>query len=873
MNQLEQALDYSSKGWRVIPIRPGEKHPPIPRWQEAATTDEETIVTWWTGPYTNHGIGIATGPASGIFVLDIDDKEGNRGYDTLADLETAHSPLPETLTVITGSGGNHLYFAYPLNQTIRNDSSRRLGPGLDIRGEGGQVVAPGSTHPNGTTYEFDLDTEHLEPAEAPEWLLQLLKDPEPPTPPTNTTNGTQDNTSGPAARYNNQTNWNQLLTDDGWTLGHTDRTGEQHWVRPGKETKDGTSATVGYEGQDFLRVFTSSIPWLPEAAYSRFGYYAQRQHGGDRSAAAKHLYDIENQAIETSLHNFQPAPQPTPNPDDPWPAPIPLGSQKQILPTFPTHIFPNWIAEQAHAVAIELQMPVDLPANLALVALATIAAKTTTVTVGGRWIEPLNVYIAVAMPPSAGKSPAFNMMTGPIRRHEERLADDAAETMEFKAQTKRMIEKRMAKAEAADNAIDARYELQQLLELGPLTAPRLTADDATPEALTQLLTEQNGRIAILSTEGGLFDLMTGRYSDKANLDVYLKSWSGDTITVDRIGRGPSKVTNPALTIGLTVQPSVIAALADKPELAGRGLTARFMYSLPVDNVGHRDFLNPTPPDPATTRAYDNHLTQLAEQLQTTTNAQIVLDEQAHREFLQWKQQLEERRTPDGELRPLAEWSTKLESTTIRVAGLLHLAHGHSPNGTLTVDTMRQAIEVGDYWISHAQAVHDMWGRDAMLNKARIVLDFAEGKESFTIRDLYSKRRVAFPRVDETVGPLTLLFERGWIRPADGEWPPRIGARGKESATILIHPAHARHARHARPEMGSEDPETDAHARHARVVLRGITEITNSLSTQKQEDTEHAAHDAHDAHEYPQANIRQEPTNLDPSSTDHEEWIF
>jgi len=318
MTQLDIALGYAHRGWRVIPIRPGEKHPPIPRWQEAATTLEETIVTWWTGPYGNHGIGIATGPASGIFVLDIDDKEGNRGYDTLADLEAEHGPLPETLTVITGSGGNHLYFAYPTNQTIRNDHGRRLGSGLDIRGEGGQVVAPGSTHPNGTTYEFDADTEQLEPQPAPQWLLTLLQDPQPPTPPTNTTNSTQDNTSGPAARYNNQTNWTQLLTDDGWTLGHTDRTGEQHWVRPGKDTKDGTSATVGYEGQDFLRVFTSSIPWLPEAAYSRFGYYAQRQHGGDRSAAARHLYTIENQAIETSLHNFQPAhPQPPePEPED-----------------------------------------------------------------------------------------------------------------------------------------------------------------------------------------------------------------------------------------------------------------------------------------------------------------------------------------------------------------------------------------------------------------------------------------------------------------------------------------------------------------------------------------------------------------------------
>jgi hypothetical protein len=869
MTQLEIAIGYANRGWRVIPIRPGEKHPPIPRWQEAATTNTETLVTWWTGPYANHGIGIATGPASGIFVLDIDDKEGQRGYDTLADLEAEHGPLPETLTVITGSGGNHLYFAYPPTQTIRNDHGRRLGSGLDIRGEGGQVVAPGSTHPNGTTYEFDIDTEHLNPQPAPEWLLTLLQDPEPPTPPTNTTNTTQDTTDGPAARYNNRTNWTDLLNDDGWTLAYTDRAGEQHWVRPGKDPSDGTSATVGYQGQDFLRVFTSSIPWLPENAYSRFGYYAARQHNGDRSAAARHLHQIENQAITTSLHNFQLATHPT-SPDEPWPTPIPLGNQRQKLPTFPIHTLPNWIAEHAQAVADELQMEVDLPANLALIALATIAAKSTTVHVSGRWTEPLNVYIAIAMPPSAGKSPAFSYMTGPIRRHEEEIAEAAAQTLEFKAQKKRMIEKRMAKAEAADDNDEARRALMELLDLGDLTPPRLTADDATPEALTQLLAEQNGRIAILSTEGGLFDLMTGRYSDKANLDVYLKGWSGDTIAVDRIGRGQSKVTNPALTIGLTVQPTVIAALADKPELAGRGLTARFMYALPTDNVGNRDFLNPTPTDPAIITKYDRELTKLAKELHATSDAQITLHPETHHLFLTWKQELEHQRKPDGELRPLAEWSTKLESTTIRTAGLLHIAYGHSPNGIISPETMRQAIEIGNYWIAHAHAVHDLWGHDPNLTKARIVLDFAKGKDSFTIRDLYSNHRRLFPRADETIGPLSVLIERGWIRPVDNEWPPRLGVRGKESPTIAVHPAHAVHAVHAVGKTTSEDPEKGSHAVHAVHVLRDLSQITHSLTTQEQENKEPCAHEPHEPHDYSQA----------PNQTEHEleqpeanEWIF
>lgn len=314
MNILEQALDYAQRGWRVIPIRPGEKRPPMQSWQTIATTDTETIVTWWTGDYANHGIGIATGRQSGIFVLDIDDKEHNRGYDTLRELEDHYGPLPDTYTVITGSGGNHLYFTYPEHLEIRNDQGNRLGPGLDIRGEGGQVLAPPTSHPNGTHYEADLDLEHLTPQPAPTWLLELLTAKLDTTP--HSTPNTNLGDDGPAARYNNRTNWTDILHDDGWTLAYTDRTGEQHWVRPGKDPREGTSATVGYQGQDFLRVFTSSIPWLPEGAYSRFGYYAARHHNGDRSQAARNLTNIENQAVETSLRNFQPTQTPNDSTED-----------------------------------------------------------------------------------------------------------------------------------------------------------------------------------------------------------------------------------------------------------------------------------------------------------------------------------------------------------------------------------------------------------------------------------------------------------------------------------------------------------------------------------------------------------------------------
>jgi hypothetical protein len=101
----------------------------------------------------------------------------------------------------------------------------------------------------------------------------------------------------PSARYNAQTTWDELLTKDGWTHAKTDRHGEQHWVRPGKNPRDGTSATIGHNGNDALIVFTSSIPWLPEGGYNRFGYMAARDHNGNwKQAATAYLATPNGQA-------------------------------------------------------------------------------------------------------------------------------------------------------------------------------------------------------------------------------------------------------------------------------------------------------------------------------------------------------------------------------------------------------------------------------------------------------------------------------------------------------------------------------------------------------------------------------------------------
>jgi Bifunctional DNA primase/polymerase, N-terminal len=189
---LTAALDLAGRGMYVFPLKPGEKIPALFKdWEGRATTDPARIERCWSAGAFN--IGIACGP-SRLLVVDLDtpkpetkapaapfDGEGVRdGADALAVLAERHAePFPlDTVTVMTGRGGMHLYFSQPEGAALRNTAGR-LGWLIDTRGVGGYVVAPGSIvagNPYRATYVGD-------PAPLPRWLHRLLDPPKPPPRP------------------------------------------------------------------------------------------------------------------------------------------------------------------------------------------------------------------------------------------------------------------------------------------------------------------------------------------------------------------------------------------------------------------------------------------------------------------------------------------------------------------------------------------------------------------------------------------------------------------------------------------------------------------------------------------------------------------
>lgn len=190
---LAAALHYAAQGWRVIPVcrpigdgrcnnheycRSPGKRPLGAEWQIRATTDTNQIREWFScPPDCGINIGIVCGRESGIFYLDIDEHKG--GDDTLDELERQYGKLPNTVDAISGRGRGKL-FRYPKNRLVGNSVEVNLGPGLDVRSDGGQFVCHPSLHEIGRQYSWDgaeLPTGG-DVAEPPSWLVDLVAKPE-----------------------------------------------------------------------------------------------------------------------------------------------------------------------------------------------------------------------------------------------------------------------------------------------------------------------------------------------------------------------------------------------------------------------------------------------------------------------------------------------------------------------------------------------------------------------------------------------------------------------------------------------------------------------------------------------------------------------
>jgi len=494
-----------------------------------------------------------------------------------------------------------------------------------------------------------------------------------------------------------------------------------------------------------------------------------------------------------------------------WAAPIPLG-QARTLPAFPTEVLPVWVADQVRAVAEFTQTPLDLAGCIALAALSTAAGGRAVVEVRGSWREPVNLYTVTVLPPGSRKSAVFAAMTAPLLAAEKALAEQIKPII-VEAELAAKVAARSAEkaALAASNAgPHARDEMLAEASAAAMQAdaitipplPRLIADDITSEQAASLLAEQGGRLAVLSAEGGIFATLAGRYSGTPNLEVFLKGHAGDMMRVDRRSRPAEHIDNPALTMGLAVQPEVLRDIATMPGFRGKGLLARILFALPVNTVGYRKPGAPAVPVQVAD-AYTRNLAALVATLAEWTDPAVLpLTPQADAAVLAIEREVEPKLAPGAEWSHIVDWASKYTGAVVRLAGLIHLAE-HLRDGwgrPITADTLARAATLGRYFAAHALAAFDDMGADPVVEEARVVLAWLRKHAAprITKRDVFSGvSRGRFTKASDLDPALRLLEAHGYIQ-AEPQ-AERSGPGRRPSPAWLVHPeisgVSARPARH------------------------------------------------------------------------------
>ncbi len=694
------------------------KHPRTATGFKQATTDTDQVRDWWT-QWPTANIGIPTGDVTKLLLVDLDPRNG--GPTSSAELAERIGPIPDTVEISTGGGGRHLPFRYSGGRV-----RKELAKGIDLKGDGGYFVAPPSLHGSGRRYEFDESTGGrsglLNPALAPQWLLDY-------------------------AAVENKPKADRQIPEP-----TTRAQGEK--VRPGERHKHLVSKAGTMQRRGMCKAAI-------EAAL-----LAENRERCDPPKT-----DAEVCQIAESVSRYESGTiiaQP-----EGWPEIIPLASRT----TDPLSVdcLPGWLGEMAQALAESTETPFEMSALLAMaVASACVAAKADVSPEPG-YTEPLNLYTCPAMESGNRKTAVFNCLVAPLteweRLESERVAPERQRILSERKTKEGRIERLRKKAASQESQSAAIREIQELENSLPEVPPflRLFADDVTPERLASLMHEQGGSIAVLSDEGGIFDILGGRYSKGVpNLDLWLKGHSASPVRVDRQDRTrpPIIIDKPHLTVGISPQPDVLASLRDKPGFRGRGLLARFLYALPPSRLGYRSLTATTIPQDTEMR-YRNGVRSLLS-FRPDPMLHLRFTPIAYREWKEFQRGIEPQFREGGILEDMRDWGSKLPGACARMAGVFHLAlyadRMQVPE-EIEKPTVTAAIEAGTSLISHCRAAFALMDQDPETVRAERVLAWILRQRSsfFTVRDCFRSQQALFKRVTALIPTLTLLAQHGYLR--------------------------------------------------------------------------------------------------------------
>lgn len=460
--------------------------------------------------------------------------------------------------------------------------------------------------------------------------------------------------------------------------------------------------------------------------------------------------------------------------------PEPISLDALDVPEFPIDELPvPWLRDMIKAVSDATETPTELALLLGLAVVATAVQRRVVVEPEPGYVEPLNVFAIAALDSGNRKTAVLKEMTYPLLEFERRHAAEMAGTIAAAEAARRLAEDRIkhlrqraARASRAEldglrqELLDEEAALPEIPK-----AVRLWAQDVTPEKLGALMAEHHEAMAIISDEGGLFDILAGRYSQGVpNLDLFLQAHAGAPYRVDRGSRPSVFLETPALTLGLSPQPAVLKGLASQPGFRGRGLLARLLIMLPSSRLGRRTLISKPVPDPIRDE-YHRQLDALLTQPRRPDGLphRLRLSAEAHREWKAFQRHVEDELRDGGRFEHIRDWASKLPGALARIAGLFHCADyatDHPQTHPIEPPTMEAALALGARLERHALSAFSLMAVDSTLDAAQKVWAWVvrQRQPTFSKRDCFQALKGSFPDMASLAPAFGILVERGYVFP-------------------------------------------------------------------------------------------------------------
>ncbi len=469
-----------------------------------------------------------------------------------------------------------------------------------------------------------------------------------------------------------------------------------------------------------------------------------------------------------------------------WTPPTPLRPNVTNLLPFPVNALPPILREMASAIATTTSTDVAMAGTSILSAVSYCFSGLYRMSAKRDHTEPLVLDTLTIAEPSFKKSPVISMVKRPFIQFAHDWNENNKQVIfQSQAEQKLLLDKLDALEKKKDITADEIAKLQTEISNMPIVNfRRIVVDDITPESLVNQL-DQNGMLLMISDEAGMLGNFSGRYSNNIpNLDMLLKSWNGETYISDRATRDSIVLKKPYMSICLACQPYVFDGMINNPVFRGSGLIARFMYCFPVSNIGTRKYDTQAVPEQVAD-SYKNLVYKLLGAKFTYHDEKelyLHFDSKAYGEFVDYYNNFIEPHLVT-DMAFCKDWGGKYHGELLRLCGIIHCIkcalNGIEPvENRVTLDTLCNAIEIGEYFREQAIYAYSLCDTDFATVKAERVLNKIRSKHITKIRqnDLHHLCRCTlFKNAQDFNETIDMLEEYGYLR--------RFTSKGTNNKTV------------------------------------------------------------------------------------------